>query len=191
MSYDEGVFDPAETMSVDERATLQTARLRSLVDRLIAADGVPGRRLRDAGVTGGAELTLADLPRLPTTTKADLWAGYPFGLLAVPPEQLVCMHGSSGTGGRPTLVPYTAGDIGVGEGDGPGARRGGCHAAQIVHNAYGYGLFTGGSACTTAPCGWARPCCPIRRDDRPPGDVDRGSAPGHADLHPVVRRAPR
>src|SRR5690348_4211754 len=104
-------FDPAETMSVDERTALQTGRLRALVDRLLAVDGLLGRRLRSAGVDAGSDLTLADLPRLPFTTKTDLWEHYPLGLLAVPAEELACIHGSSGTGGRPTLVGYTAGDV--------------------------------------------------------------------------------
>ena len=56
-------------------------------------------------------MTLADLPRLPVTTKADLWEHYPLGLVIVPAEDVVCVHGSSGTGGRPTLVAYTAGDL--------------------------------------------------------------------------------
>jgi phenylacetate-CoA ligase len=139
------VFDPAETMSIDERTVLQTERLRSLVDRLIAVDGLAGRRLREAGVDSGAGLELADLPRLPVTTKADLWAHYPLGMLAVPHEEVACVHGSSGTGGRPTLVAYTAGDTALWANvmarslAGAGATR-----ASVIHNAYGYGLFTGG-----------------------------------------------
>jgi phenylacetate-CoA ligase len=139
------VFDPAETMSVDERAGLQTERLRALVDRLLAADGVQARRLREAGVTAGAGLTLDDLARLPTTGKRDLWEHYPYGMLAVPRSEVVCVHGSSGTGGRPTLVAYTAGDLALWANvmarslAGAGATRG-----STVHNAYGYGLFTGG-----------------------------------------------
>jgi phenylacetate-CoA ligase len=88
---------------------------------------------------------LADLSGLPTVSKADLWQHYPEGLRAVAPEDVVCVHGSSGTGGRPTLVPYTAGDVDVWARvmaralGGAGATR-----ASVVHNAYGYGLFTGG-----------------------------------------------
>ncbi|NJC73827.1 phenylacetate--CoA ligase [Planosporangium thailandense] len=132
-------------MSVDERTALQTRRLCELVDRLLVRDGLLGRRLRAAGVDSGAGLTLADLPRLPLTTKADLWEHYPLGLLAVPPEEVACVHGSSGTGGRPTLVAYTAGDIALWAHvmarslAGAGATR-----ASVIHNAYGYGLFTGG-----------------------------------------------
>ncbi|WP_329521713.1 phenylacetate--CoA ligase family protein [Spirillospora sp. NBC_01491] len=140
------MFDPkAEAMPLDERAVLQRDRLRRLVDRLIAADGVQGRRLKEAGVESGAGLELTDLGGLPFTTKRDLWDAYPFGMLAVPREQIAAVHGSSGTRGRPTLVAYTRADLDLWAamcarslscvGAGPGS---------VVHNAYGYGLFTGG-----------------------------------------------
>lgn len=140
------MFEPAaESMSADERASVQAERLRQLIGRLLAVGGLQGRRLTEAGVTSGTEVTLDDLSRLPATTKRDLWENYPFGLLAVPREEVVAVHGSSGTGGRPTLVSYTKGDIALwsrmcaralaAAGAGPGT---------IVHNAYGYGLFTGG-----------------------------------------------
>src|SRR4051794_13717516 len=135
----------AETMSRDERAQLQTRRLRDLVDRLLRVGGVQGDRLRAAGVDSGAAVSLGDLPSLPTTTKSDLWEHYPLGMLAVPREELVTVHGSSGTGGRPTLVGYTAADLDVWAQ--VCARALGCAgatAASTVHNAYGYGLFTGG-----------------------------------------------
>src|SRR5215207_2738176 len=133
----------AEGMSIDERAVLQVARLRELVDRLLAADGVQGRRLREAGVSGGRDV--AGLDGLPTTSKQDLWDTYPLGMLAVPREDVVAVHGSSGTGGRPTLVGYTRGDLEL------WARMcaralvaAGATRESTVHNAYGYGLFTGG-----------------------------------------------
>src|SRR5436190_5387676 len=139
------VFDPAESMSVDERTALQTDRLRALVDRLLALDGPQAQRLRAAGVDAGAGLTLDDLPRLPTTTKTDLWESYPYGMLAVPLDQVVCLHGSSGTGGRPTLVGYTKGDLDLwGRMMGRCLVGAGATKASTIHNAYGYGLFTGG-----------------------------------------------
>src|SRR5580658_1102871 len=135
----------AESMPPEQRAVLQAGRLRALIDRLIAAQGVQARRLAEAGVTGGGDVSLENLAALPTTTKQDLWDGYPFGLLAVPRSEVVAVHGSSGTGGRPTLVSYSRNDIALwarmcaralaAAGAGPGS---------IVHNAYGYGLFTGG-----------------------------------------------
>jgi phenylacetate-coenzyme A ligase PaaK-like adenylate-forming protein len=140
------MFEPdAEAMAPEQLADLQQDRLRGLIDRLLAADGVQAARLRDAGVARGAEVALADLPRLPTTAKDDLWRGYPLGMFAVPLSDVVTLHGSSGTGGRPTLVGYTRADLRLwsrmcaralaAAGAGP---------ASIVHNAYGYGLFTGG-----------------------------------------------
>jgi phenylacetate-CoA ligase len=140
------MFDPtAEAMSRDERAALQQARLRALVDRLLAVDGLQGRRLAEAGVRSGADLTLDDLSRLPTTSKRDLWDSYPFGMLAVDLADVVAVHGSSGTGGRPTLVGYTRDDLELWAQ--MCARSLGCAGAtdrSVVHNAYGYGLFTGG-----------------------------------------------
>jgi len=140
------MFEPdAESMPHEQRAALQTDRLRGLIDRLLAAGGTQAARLGQAGVTGGGDARLDDLARLPTTSKQDLWDGYPFGMLAVPRDEVVVVHGSSGTGGRPTLVSYSRGDIALwarmcaralaAAGAGPGT---------IVHNAYGYGLFTGG-----------------------------------------------
>jgi phenylacetate-CoA ligase len=136
---------PEETMSRDERAALQQTRLRGLADRLVAAGGVQGERLREAGVTGGADIGLGDLAKLPFTTKQDLWDSYPHGMLAVPMRDVVAVHGSSGSRGRPTLVPYTRGDLELWAA--MCARSLVCAGAgpdSVVHNAYGYGLFTGG-----------------------------------------------
>jgi phenylacetate-CoA ligase len=140
------MFEPsAEAMPAEELASLQSERLRALVGRLLTAGGVQAERLRAAGVTAPDGITLADLPRLPMVAKADLWAAYPFGMIQVPAEDLVAVHGSSGTGGRPTLVGYTRADLKL------WARMcaralaaAGATRASIVHNAYGYGLFTGG-----------------------------------------------
>jgi phenylacetate-coenzyme A ligase PaaK-like adenylate-forming protein len=140
------MFEPhAEAMSADERASVQAERLRALIGRLIAAGGLQGRRLTEAGLTSGAGVSLDDLSRLPATTKADLWENYPFGLLAVPRDQVVAVHGSSGTGGRPTLVSYTKADIALWSRMCARAlAAAGAGQGTIVHNAYGYGLFTGG-----------------------------------------------
>ena len=140
------MFEPgAEAMPAEELASLQEQRLRGLVSRLLTAGGLQAERLRAAGVTGPDGVALADLPRLPMVAKADLWAAYPFGMIAWPAEDLVAVHGSSGTGGRPTLVGYTRADLKL------WARMcaralaaAGATRASIVHNAYGYGLFTGG-----------------------------------------------
>jgi phenylacetate-CoA ligase len=141
------MFEPdAEAMPPDQRRQLQLARLRALVDRLLSLDGVQAGRLRAAGIQAGSDITtLADLPRLPTTGKSDLWEAYPFGMVGVPAADVVAVHGSSGTGGRPTLVAYTRADLAL------WARMcaralaaAGATRDSLVHNAYGYGLFTGG-----------------------------------------------
>ncbi len=141
------MFEPdAEAMPAEQRAELQLGRLRGLVSRLLAEGGLQGERLKAAGLADGRDVTaLSDLPRLPATSKSDLWESYPFGLAGVPRSQIVAVHGSSGTGGRPTLVAYTRADLAL------WARMcaralaaAGAAPGSIVHNAYGYGLFTGG-----------------------------------------------
>jgi phenylacetate-coenzyme A ligase PaaK-like adenylate-forming protein len=140
------MFEPdAESMPAESLTGLQLERLRALVDRLLALGGLQGTRLKEAGVAAGADVNLATLSRLPATDKRDLWEAYPFGLLAVPRTEVVTVHGSSGTGGRPTLVAYTRDDLKL------WARMcaralaaAGATPASLVHNAYGYGLFTGG-----------------------------------------------
>ena len=140
------IFDRrGEAMPEGERAAVQEDRLRRLVGRLLAAGGVQATRLRDAGVTAEEDLTAEDLPRLPFTRKQDLWDSYPFGMLAVPRSEVVVVHGSSGTGGRPTLVSYTAGDVELwAQMCARALAAAGATADSTVHNAYGYGLFTGG-----------------------------------------------
>ena len=135
----------AERMSADERADLQSTRLDGLVGRLAERSPRYRERLAGVGVGPGARVGLDGLADLPFTTKQDLWDAYPWGLLAVPREQVVRVHGSSGTGGRPTLVAYSRADLGIWAE--VCARALGCASATagtIVHNAYGYGLFTGG-----------------------------------------------
>jgi phenylacetate-coenzyme A ligase PaaK-like adenylate-forming protein len=140
------IFEPeAESIPPDQLASLQEQRLRSLIDRMIAAGGVQGSRLRDVGVTSGNDVSLEDLTRLPMTHKQDLWDNYPFGMLAVPRSDVVAVHGSSGTGGRPTLVAYSRNDLRLWARMCARALAGaGATRDSIVHNAYGYGLFTGG-----------------------------------------------
>jgi len=121
-----------------ERLKLQVAR---------AAERVPlyRERLRVAGVTARDIRSLADLGRLPFTTKDDFRDTYPFGLLAVPMEKVVRLHASSGTTGKPTVVAYTRADLDLwSEVMARTLRMGGVGRSDVVHNAYGYGLFTGG-----------------------------------------------
>src|SRR5580704_15591235 len=106
------MFEPdAESMPAEQLAALQEDRLRGLVDRLLAADGVQAERLRSAGVTSGGGVALSDLPQLPMTEKKDFWDAYPLRMLGVDRSEVVALHGSSGTGGRPTLVGYTRSDL--------------------------------------------------------------------------------
>ncbi len=140
------IFDlAAETMPPEQRADLQAGRLSALVDRLLTAGGLQGERLTAAGITRGSDVTPGSLPGVPFTWKRDLWDTYPFGLLAVPRGEVVAVHGSSGTGGRPTLVSYTRGDLDLwSQMCARSLAAAGATAGSIVHNAYGYGLFTGG-----------------------------------------------
>jgi phenylacetate-CoA ligase len=103
-------------------------------------------RLREAGVTSPEDVTsLDDLSRLPLTRKVDLRDHYPFGLFAVAREQVVRIHASSGTRGKPTVVGYTRNDLDVwSEVMARTLALAGVEAGMVVHNAYGYGLFTGG-----------------------------------------------
>ena len=103
-------------------------------------------RLREAGVTSPEDVSSLDnLSRLPLTRKVDLRDHYPFGLFAVPREQVVRIHASSGTRGKPTVVGYTRNDLDVwSEVMARTLALAGVEAGMVVHNAYGYGLFTGG-----------------------------------------------
>jgi phenylacetate-CoA ligase len=133
-----------ERLPRPDLARLQAERLRALVAR---AGRVPLHRdrLAAAGVTPDGIRTLDDLRRLPFTTKADFRDTYPFGLLAAPMDEIVRIHASSGTTGKPTVVAYTRGDLDVWtEVMGRTLRAGGVGPGDVVQNAYGYGLFTGG-----------------------------------------------
>ncbi len=140
-----GELEPIETASRDEVAALQLDRLRWTLQH--AYDNVPHYRAAfDAkGVHPSDLKTLADLAKFPFTTKKDLRDNYPFGLFAVPRTQVVRVHASSGTTGKPTVVGYTKGDIDRwADLVARSIRAAGGRAGDIVHVAYGYGLFTGG-----------------------------------------------
>jgi len=140
-----GELEPIETASLDELRGLQTERLRWSVRH--AYENVPYYRakLAAAGVHPDDVKELTDLARLPFTAKADLRDNYPFGLFAVPREQVVRIHASSGTTGKPIVVGYTRDDLEMWTGVvARSIRAAGGRAGHILHNAYGYGLFTGG-----------------------------------------------
>ena len=136
---------PLEFASRDEIAATQLARLRWSVQH--AYDNVPHyRKAFDAkGVHPGDLKDLRDLALFPFTAKADLRENYPFGMLAVPQDQVSRVHASSGTTGRPTVVGYTAGDLDTwADLVARSLRAAGVKRGHKVHIAYGYGLFTGG-----------------------------------------------
>ena len=138
-------LEPIERASRDELAALQLTRLKWSLQH--AYDRVPHyRRAFDAkGVHPRDLATLADLAKFPFTVKTDLRDNYPFGMFAVPREQVVRVHASSGTTGKPTVVGYTRNDIDVwATVMARSIRAAGGRPGDIVHVAYGYGLFTGG-----------------------------------------------
>jgi phenylacetate-CoA ligase len=142
---DQALLDPAERMGIDELRSLQLDRLCWTLRH--AYDNVPHYRAAfdTAGVHPEDCRDLADLARFPTTSKADLRDNYPFGMFAVPQDQVRRIHASSGTTGRPTVVGYTERDIDTWAAVmARSIRAAGGRAGDRLHNAYGYGLFTGG-----------------------------------------------
>jgi phenylacetate-CoA ligase len=138
-------LEPIETASVDELRALQLERLQWSVRHAYENVAHYRQSFRAAGVHPRDLRTLDDLAKFPFTVKDDLRANYPFGMFAVPREQVVRVHASSGTTGKPTVVGYTQQDI-----DtwallmARSIRASGGRPGDIVHIAYGYGLFTGG-----------------------------------------------
>ncbi len=134
-----------ETLPREALEALQLKRLRSLVERVYAAVPYYRSKMDQSGIKPVDIEKLSDLSKLPFTTKEDLRINYPFGLFAVPFEQVVRIHASSGTTGKPTVVGYTRRDIDSwAELMARTLYCGGAHQGDVVHNAYGYGLFTGG-----------------------------------------------
>ncbi|MCV2491538.1 phenylacetate--CoA ligase [Geodermatophilus sp. YIM 151500] len=140
-----GLLDPEERMGVDELRALQLDRLRQTL-RHVHANVPHYRRAFDAaGVHPDDCREPADLARFPFTGKAELRDNYPFGMFAVPREQVRRVHASSGTTGRPTVVGYTEADLDIwATVVARSIRAAGGRAGDVLHNAYGYGLFTGG-----------------------------------------------
>ena len=138
-------LDPAERMPVEELRALQLERLQWTLRH--AYENVPHYRAAfdAAGVQPDDCRELGDLARFPTTSKADLRDNYPFGMFAVPRDQVRRVHASSGTTGRPTVVGYTERDIDTwATVMARSIRAAGGRPGDTLHNAYGYGLFTGG-----------------------------------------------
>ena len=138
-------LDPAERMGRDELEAVQLERLQWTVSRAYAHVPLYRRKLDEVGVAPEDIRALDDVTKLPFTTKDDLRSTYPFGMFAVPRAEVVRVHASSGTTGAPTVVGYTAGDLERWAGlMARSLRASGIRPGMLVHNAYGYGLFTGG-----------------------------------------------
>jgi phenylacetate-CoA ligase len=134
-----------ETMPREDLEGLQLKRLRAVVERVYHLVPFYRRRMDELGVKPEHIRTLRDLRHLPYTTKQDLRDNYPFGMFAVPMDQVVRIHASSGTTGKPTPVAYTQRDLETwAELMARTLAAAGASRGDIVHNAYGYGLFTGG-----------------------------------------------
>ena len=145
LTPDPSILDPIEIASRDEISALQLERMRWSLRH--AYDNVPMYKARfdEAGVTPDDLKTLSDLANFPFTYKDDLRANYPFGMFAVPRDQIMRIHASSGTTGKATVVGYTAKDIdNWGNLVARSLRAAGLRKGDLIHNAYGYGLFTGG-----------------------------------------------
>ncbi|QQB15174.1 phenylacetate--CoA ligase PaaK [Brevibacterium casei] len=137
--------DAGETMSLDELRAHQLATLTTTVSTVYEKVPFYRKAFDELGITPADITSLDDIAKLPFTSKQDLRDNYPFGLFAVPRDNVARIHASSGTTGLPTVVGYTQNDLDVwsdlirrsiiGAGGRPG---------QMLHNAYGYGLFTGG-----------------------------------------------
>jgi phenylacetate-CoA ligase len=140
------IHDPAlETLPREQLGELQRDRLRTLAAYVYDRIGLYRERFDEAGVRPDQIRSLDDLRRLPFTRKADLRDHYPFALFAVPREEVVRIHGSSGTTGKPTVVGYTRADIELfAEVNARSLAMLGAEPGMMLHNAFGYGLFTGG-----------------------------------------------
>jgi len=139
------VIEPIEKASADELVALQLRRLKETVGRAYERVAHYRRAFGAAGVHPDDLKNLADIAKFPFTTKDDLRANYPFGMLAVPMEDIIRIHASSGTTGKPTVVAYTRKDIDTWSHlMARSIRAAGGRSTDKIHVAYGYGLFTGG-----------------------------------------------
>jgi len=134
-----------ECMSRDEMTVLQSARLVKTVDRVYHNVPFYRKKMQQLGIEPGDIREIADLPKLPFTTKSDLRDNYPFGLFAVPQSEIVRVHASSGTTGKATVVGYTRRDLEIwSECVARALSMAGVTRDDVIQVAYGYGLFTGG-----------------------------------------------
>ncbi len=141
----DAIWNPkVETMPVKELKELQLKRLRWVVDHAYKNNRVYHDNFKSAGLKPGDIKTLDDLAKIPFLTKDDLRNSYPFGMVCVPMDKVIEIHASSGTTGKPVVGTYTKGDLGVwSEVMARAIRANNLKAGDRMHNAYGYGLFTG------------------------------------------------
>lgn len=134
-----------ETMKREDLEAVQLRRLRATLERVYTNVPFYVKKFKEAGITPEDIQSLSDLKRLPFTEKQDLRDNYPYGMFAVPMDDVVRIHASSGTTGQATVVGYTAKDVDTwAELMARSLAAGGATRGDIIHNAYGYGLFTGG-----------------------------------------------
>ncbi len=137
--------EPQECMSRDSMHRLQSSRLKDMVSRVYHNVSFYRKKMQELGLEPGDIRSIDDLSKLPFTTKQDLRDNYPFGLFAVPKSEIVRVHASSGTTGKPTVVGYTRKDVDMfSEVVARSLYSAGANRHDIIQIAYGYGLFTGG-----------------------------------------------
>ncbi len=145
LSPNKAELDPIEIASIDEIRATQLERLKWSVRHAYENVAMYKQRFDEAGVHPDDLQQLSDISKFPFTYKNDLRDNYPFGLFAVPRSEIIRLHASSGTTGKPTVVGYTKADIDNWADLGARSlRAAGLRKGDLVHNAYGYGLFTGG-----------------------------------------------
>ncbi|MFH7767196.1 phenylacetate--CoA ligase PaaK [Acinetobacter sp. BSP-28] len=138
-------MEKIETVSVDELRSVQLERIKKTLQHAYQNSSVYKKKFDQAGVHPDDFQSLEDLAKFPFTTKQDLRENYPFGMFAVPQEQIVRVHASSGTTGQPTVVGYTQHDINVwSDVVARSLRAAGLSSKDTIQVSYGYGLFTGG-----------------------------------------------
>lgn len=138
-------MEKIETVSIDELRSIQLQRMKKTLQHAYQNSPVYQKKFDEAGVHPDDFNTLEDLAKFPFTTKQDLRDNYPFGMFAVPQEQIVRVHASSGTTGQPTVVGYTQQDIQTwSDVVARSLRAAGLSAKDTIQVSYGYGLFTGG-----------------------------------------------
>ncbi len=134
-----------ETMPREDLEAIILRRLKATIDRVYANVPFYRKTFKENNITPNDIRSLEDLKRIPFTVKEDLRDNYPFGMFAVPMDNVVRIHASSGTTGKPTVVGYTGRDVNTwAELMARSLAAGGATRGDIIHNAYGYGLFTGG-----------------------------------------------